>query len=120
VTIIDCLYGRFDPLSFVLFFGTLMLLYILWRVQKSVNQVDFVDLVLGADGKASWSKMTGIGGFFIGTWIVTYETLHDKLSDFMFLSYFAVCVGSPVAFGIINRGQGREQSKECDPNERSP
>lgn len=107
MTIIDCLYGRFDPMTGLLLIAVLWFLWICWKVQRSprYKNVDFVDLILGADGKVSWSKMAGIGGYFIGTWIVVHEELSGKLSDAMFLSYFAVCIGSPVAFGIINRSQ---------------
>lgn len=105
MTIVDCLSGRVDPLSALLFIGAFWMLWILWRIQRSpkYHQVDLVDLIIGPDGKASWSKMAGIGGYMIGSWIVVYQTLHDKLSDFLFLSYFAVCIGSPVAFAVIGK-----------------
>lgn len=100
-----------DTRSIVLSVGALLAAWILWRLQKSSKQIDFMDLLVTGDGKASWSKMTAIFGFLVGTWVVVVKTLAGTLTDEMFLIYYAICIGSPVAFGIISMraGQGVQQ-----------
>lgn len=96
-----------DTRSVVLSLGALLAGWIMWRLQKSSKQIDFMDLLVTADGKASWSKMTAIFGFLVGTWVVVIKTLAGTLTDEMFLIYYAICIGSPVAFGIISMRAGQ-------------
>jgi hypothetical protein len=98
--VIECL--AINPMATFLVIGLVLTLWILWRVQRSTKNIDFVDWWIGPDGKASWSKAAAMGGFCIGSWIVIYLTLHDKMTEMFFLFYFAICVGSPVAFAIVN------------------
>lgn len=96
---------RLRQVSFMeaaLILSAIVVLWILWRVQRSPKSIDFVDLMIGPDGKASWSKMTGIGGYAVGTWIIIYLTIHNLMTEWYFVIYYAICVGSPVAFAIIN------------------
>lgn len=88
----------------LLFIVLVVTFWLLWKAQKFAKEVELVDLILGEDRKASWSKMAAIIGFVIGSWVIIYLTVHDKLTEMYFLSYFAVCVGSPVAFAMVNRG----------------
>src|ERR1700742_3212483 len=89
-------------LDVILFLIVALAIWLLWKAQKLFREVELVDLILGEDRKASWSKIAAIQGFVIGSWAFIYLTLHDKLTEMYFLIYFAVCVGSPIAFGIIN------------------
>jgi len=106
------LFERFASLSFMemaLFASAIVLIWVLWRIQRSPKSIDFVDLMIGPDGKASWSKMTGIGGFMVGTWVMIFDTLNARVPEgqvLLFLCYMAICVGSPVAFAVINARSG--------------
>lgn len=97
----------FDARSLALSLGAIFFLWVLWRLQRSDKKIDFMDLLIGLDGKASWSKMCAIAGFFVGTWVVVVKTLAGTFTSEDFLIYFAVCIGSPVAFGVISMRAGQ-------------
>lgn len=97
------------PMEVILFSIVGITIWLLYKAQKIFQEVELIDLILGADGKASWSKIAAIQGFVIGSWVIIYLTIHDKLTEMYFLFYFAICVGSPVAFAIVNRGKHDEQ-----------
>jgi ABC-type Mn2+/Zn2+ transport system permease subunit len=97
-----------EVMSIFIFVALAFTLWLLWKAQRIAREVQLTDLILGPDRKASWSKMAAIIGFVIGSWVIIYLTLHDKLTEMYFLSYFAVCVGSPVAFAMVNRGKNRD------------
>ena len=101
---IECLTAiKINWMMIALVIGVLLMLWVMWRVERATNGVNFSDVIIGPDGKASWSKMAAIGGFFIGSWIMVYLTMSGKLTEFFFLIYYAICIGSPVAFAIIGR-----------------
>lgn len=107
--LLDCIAGvTINPMGALLLIGTLFAIWVLWRLQRSVKRsdIDLGDLIVGPDGKASWSKIAGIGGFMLGSWIMVYLTLHDRMTEWMFLIYYAICVGSPIAFAIIGQRSG--------------
>jgi len=95
-------------MAFLIFLIVIAAIWLLWKVQKVAKEVELKDLILGPDRKASWSKIAAIIGFVIGSWVIIYLTLHGNLTEMYFLSYFAVCVGSPVAFAIVDRGKSHE------------
>ena len=98
-----------SPMEVLLFLIFLTSIWLIWKAQKVASEVKLQDLILGPDNKASWSKIAAIIGFVIGSWVVVYLTLHDKLTEMYFLFYFAICVGSPVAFAIVNRVNDRDK-----------
>ncbi len=83
-------------------------LWCLWRVYRSPNSLDPVDLVVGEDGKASWSKLAAIGCFLVVSWAVVVVAIAGRLSDGVLLGYAAVYSGTPVAFQLVNRIGKRE------------
>lgn len=72
----------------------------LWRMYQ--RGVDPADLILGQDGKASWSKITAIGAFLVISWAVVVMAVSGHLSDTLLLGYAAVYSGVPVAMQLIN------------------
>lgn len=89
--------------GFILF---LLILRILWKVQRTVAKVDFADWLVGPDGKASWSKASAIGGWIVGTFCMVYVTMAGKVPDNyieLFLVYFLIVVGNPAAMDVIRR-----------------
>lgn len=96
-----------DWLIVALVLTVAVVLRILWKVQRDLdNKVNFADWLLGPDGKASWAKASGIGGFMVGTWCMVYTTLEQKVPDNyieLFLCYMLVVVGNPAAFEALRR-----------------
>jgi hypothetical protein len=116
-SIFACITGL-DWMSVSLALFVLWAIYILWRVQRTTNHVDFRDWWVGKDGKAEWSKAAAILGFAIVSWVVVYVTVHEKVPDglaWILLIYLAACVGSPVAFAIINLRQGNPMPQPPQP-----
>lgn len=107
---LDCIAGVTNNwMPVFLAVGVLVSLWMLWRVQRAVNGVDFKWLILGPDGKPMWSKMAAIAGFMVGSWVMVYVTIAGKVPEglvLLFLCYFAICIGSPMAFAIINAWKG--------------
>jgi hypothetical protein len=93
-----------------LLLGGLLILYILFRVQRETNQLDFSDWLRGTDGKASWSKAAAIGGFMVGSWCLITITLAGKVPDgywLLFLTYFAIVIGNPAAIELVKQRDPR-------------
>ena len=84
----------------------LMLMRVLWNVQRTVAKVDFADWLVGPDGKASWVKASAIGGWIVGTFCIVYVTMAQKVPDNyieLFLVYFLIVVGNPTAMDLVRR-----------------
>ena len=84
----------------------ILILRILWNVQRTVAKVDFADWLVGPDGKASWVKASAIGGWIVGTFCMVYVTVVGKVPDNyieLFLVYFLIVVGNPTAMDVIRR-----------------
>ena len=84
----------------------ILILRILYNVQRTVAKVDFSDWLIGPDGKASWSKASAVGGFIVGTFCFLYVTVVGKVPDNyieLFLVYFLIVVGNPAAMDLIRR-----------------
>jgi hypothetical protein len=106
--LLHCLDGiHIEWMHVILLTAFVLVIWVLWKVQRGFNSVDLRDLILGEDGKASWSKMSAMGGWCVGTWIVVYLTMHDKMTLPFYLVYFCVVIGSPMAFAIINLWKGQ-------------
>lgn len=88
----------------VLFCVLLLIVRVLWKVQEDPS-INFVDLLKGPDGKASWSKMSGIGAFIIASWFVVDSRIVGNITwelIVLLLIYAAVYTANPIAFAVIN------------------
>jgi ABC-type Mn2+/Zn2+ transport system permease subunit len=90
-----------DLMTIALVIGLLLTLWILWRVQRAANRVDLVDIIVGDDGKASWTKLTAVGAFLISSWGFVALIQRDKMTETLFGLYIAVYSGAPVAYRFI-------------------
>ena len=91
---------RTDLVIVAMFTSFFICMRIMWKVQRALNGIDFTDWLRGADGKASWKQASGIAGFIVGSWCMIYVTLTGHVPEgyvLLFLVYFAICIGSPVA-----------------------
>lgn len=100
---------RTDLMLVALIVTTAVVLRILWRVQRTLNDIDFADWLRGPDGKASWKQASGIAGFMVGSWCMIYTTLTGHVPEgyvLLFLVYFAICIGNPLAVSLFNAMRG--------------
>jgi hypothetical protein len=84
----------------------ILLLRILWNVQRTVAKVDLSDWLVDASGKASWSKASAIGGWIVGTFCLVYTTVNGKVPDNyieLYLVYFLIVIGNPAALDLLRR-----------------
>ena len=98
----------FMALSLVI--GAIVILRILFRVQRETNELDFSDWLRGADGKASWSKAAAVGGFMVGSWCLITITIAGKVPEgywLLYLSYFAIVIGNPAAIEFLKQRDPR-------------
>jgi hypothetical protein len=80
-----------------------MALSSLWALWHLIRRgVDPTDLIVGDDGKASWSKIAAIGAWLVISWVVVVMAVAGKLSDAVLLGYAAIYSGTPIAFQIVN------------------
>lgn len=87
--------------SMFLIVGVFVALVLLWKVQRNVkNHVDLSELLIDADGRASWTKITAIGAFLFSTWGFVVLIERDKMTETLFGLYIAVYSGAPVAYRL--------------------
>lgn len=82
-----------------------MAIWLMWRIQHDTSDLTFADWFRGSDGRASWKQAAGIAGFVVGSWCLVYITIIGKVPDgyvLLFLVYFAICIGSPVALQVVS------------------
>lgn len=98
----QCLTGLHINFMMIVFVIALIVtLWVLYRVQRSDKNIDFVDLLLDTDGKASWTKITAIGAFAIASWAFVAIVQQGKMTEWLFGLYIAVYSGVPVAYRFI-------------------
>lgn len=88
-----------DFYEVMLFLGTLVFCYILYRLSESKNtEFAFEDLFTHGDrvGKADLFRLTAFGAFMAHTWVVTREAGHDTLSDTALWGYALIWSGTYV------------------------
>lgn len=109
-----------DLLFAILLAGVVFIISVLYKVNKAANEAHLVDIILGEDRKASWSKMAAIGGFMIVGFILIWCTVVQHVPEgmpWMILIFLAACVGSPIAFAIINFLRGGPAIPATPPNQ---
>lgn len=85
-------------------------LYVLWRLHQSPSGFRVEDLLLGPDGRASWSKITAIGAFVVAVWVMVALTNSGRMTEWIFAFFVTVYSGVPVAFALIQQRQPTPQS----------
>lgn len=74
--------------------GAILILYTFWKVQRGDNRIDFKDILIGDDGKASGSKIMQLGAFLASTWGFIYIIVHNTLTEWYFTSFMVAWSGS--------------------------
>lgn len=95
------------PIAVIMLLGTIVFMFVLWRIQRS-PKIDLVDLFIDTDGKASWTKITAIGAFLVGSWAAVYLIVNFGVSAVAFMCFYLVVYsGAPVAYRLFSMYFGR-------------
>jgi hypothetical protein len=57
--------------------------WLLWRVQRVANGIKLEKLILEENGDPSWSKMAGIGAWFVASYVVLHSELQGRVVEGM-------------------------------------
>ncbi len=68
--------------AFILF---LLIVRMLWKIQKVANGIKLEKLILEDNGDPSWTKMSGIGAWFVATFVVVHSELRGEVAQGMIL-----------------------------------
>ena len=96
----------------VLLFGAIISIFVLWDISRSQHPFRVADLLVDSDGKASWTKITAIGAFFIASWVVVRMTIDAHMTEWLFGFYVCVYSGAPVAYKLISARQAPEAAQQ--------
>lgn len=84
--------------------GALMMIigvYVLWRAHRSKkNSIDLADLLVDhsiSPPRATLAKFTGLGGWLVATWWLTYLIFADKFDATAFSAYLVYCGAVKIA-----------------------
>lgn len=78
-------------------------LVVLYRLNRAASAFRVEDLLLGPDGRASWSKITAIGAFVVAVWVMVALTNRGQMTEWIFAFFVTVYSGVPVAFALIQQ-----------------
>jgi hypothetical protein len=81
-------------------------IWILWRLQRAANGIKLEKLILEEDGSPSWSKMAGIGAWFVATYVVIHSELQGRVVEGMvilLILYAAVYTLNRTAVWVLSR-----------------
>ena len=78
-----------SPLAIIITALLLLVIFILWY-ETYTETLDWRDLITHpGTGRVSLTKLLQLIGGVVGTWIMVFVTLHDKLSTDLFFTYLA-------------------------------
>jgi hypothetical protein len=83
--------GKLNDSELMFAFAFLLLLRVLALARK--HSIDPWDMVVGDDGKLSWSKVFACTSGFVATWVVIHAELAGTLTEWLFNGYLALGVG---------------------------
>lgn len=99
-----------DGVAIVGFLMLLIGVYVLWRAHKSKKQknIDMADLLVDhavIPPRMTLAKFTGLGGWLVATWWLSYITFSGKFDATAFAAYLAYCGAVKIAgdFAPTNR-----------------
>lgn len=86
--------GRLSDGEFVFAVAVVVLLRTLWNAKR--RGLDLTDLVVGDDGKLSWSKLLACTCGITVTWGFVMKVLDGSITEWYFNGYAAICLGASV------------------------
>lgn len=82
------------------------------------KQVNFLDLIVGSDGKLSHSKFWSNIALAMGTWAFVYMVIAETMTEFLWITYLGVYTGNKLLNTIVQSkysqqlGTAKEQKEE--------
>lgn len=82
------------------------------------KQVNFLDLIVGNDGKLSHSKFWSNIALAMGTWAFVYMVIAETMTEFLWITYLGVYTGNKLLNTIVQSkysqqiGTAKEQKEE--------
>lgn len=73
-----------------------ILVGLIWNLNKSDGTFDLNDLFVDVDGKASTSRISTVVALILSSWGFVHLTLNDKLTEWYFMGFMGIWV--------LNRG----------------
>lgn len=86
--------GRLDDSEFLFVIGIIVLLRLLYLAKK--RNIDPFDLIVGDDGKLSWSKVLACTVGIVSSWGFVHAELANTMTEWYFNGYLALGLGAPV------------------------
>lgn len=86
--------GHLNDSEFLFVVALFVLLRTLWSAKR--RGLDLTDLVVGEDGKLSWSKLLACTCGVVTTWGFIVKTLDGSMTEWYFNGYSAICFGASV------------------------
>lgn len=118
------------PSAVMLTMVALVVLYMLWRSQKSLKDFDVFDLLMDtlSDGtrRVSGIKSVFVASFVISSWVIVDQEIKGTLNAEMFFAYLSVWAASAIAKVVWDTKQAPQSVMEglmkkagwCPPGEK--
>ena len=74
---------KIEWMHIILLVSVIGAVWLLWNIQRAANGIKLEKLILEENGDPSWTKMSGIGAWFIATYVVVHSELSGKVVDGM-------------------------------------
>jgi hypothetical protein len=94
-----------DTMGIVFMLMVGMIVLFIYHAHKYQDRFNVYDLIM-ENGHASKTGVVFMLAFVISSWVLVYETLSDKLSEWMLLAWLGAWVG-PIMASIIKGGNGK-------------
>lgn len=69
-----------------------LLISLIWNLNKKEGSFDLNDLFVDTNGKASTSRISAVVALILSSWAFVHLTLNDKLTEWFFAGYMAIWV----------------------------
>jgi hypothetical protein len=96
--------GRLNDSELLFVIGLALLLRMLWIAQR--RGIDPFDMIVGDDGKLSWSKVLACTCGVTATWGFVHAELANTMTEWYFNGYMALCLGASVWMKYLAGKQG--------------
>jgi hypothetical protein len=87
-------FGRLNDSELIFMIGVSMFLYLLRIAIR--RGLDPFDMIVGEDGKLSWSKVLACTVGVTATWVVVHAEVAGTLTEWLFNGYLGLGLGAPV------------------------
>lgn len=99
-----------QPMAIILLFGLVLLVYVMFKIQRSKNNVDLYYLILDEKTQQpSLHKLGQLVALAVSTWALIYESLQGHLSEWLFGSYMIAWAAAEATNRFLSKGDDDRQ-----------